>query len=212
MGLPVGTDTDRRFGSVSGRGRVLALEERGVHDRVGELAVLAAVVLVLYGRSGVLKSRQFQTIWPWISPVRRTTDGTDGGHAGTGLGPAAASSGPDRRLTAARRRARPRLFRLDGNRVFWFLTILAATAVAAWIVTRLLILNGAGTAQPSEFATCRRGEWISSGSARRIACLRKSFLIQLVCEDACRVGETHRSIRAYSSVGHTHLTEKGTRS
>ena len=36
-----------------------------------ELAVLAAVVLALYGRSGVLKSRRFQTIWPWIAPVRR---------------------------------------------------------------------------------------------------------------------------------------------
>ena len=36
-----------------------------------ELAILAVVVLVLYGRSGVLKSRQFQTIWPWISPQRR---------------------------------------------------------------------------------------------------------------------------------------------
>ena len=38
-----------------------------------ELAILAVVVLVLYGRSGVLKSRQFQTIWPWISPQRRTS-------------------------------------------------------------------------------------------------------------------------------------------
>ena len=37
------------------------------------------------------------------------------------------------------------VLRLDGNRLFWFLTILAATAVAAWIVTRLLILNSAGS-------------------------------------------------------------------
>src|SRR5215468_5580413 len=36
-----------------------------------ELALLAVVVLALYGRSGVVKSRQFQTIWPWIAPVRR---------------------------------------------------------------------------------------------------------------------------------------------
>jgi hypothetical protein len=35
-------------------------------------------------------------------------------------------------------------FRLDGNRLFWFLTILAATAVAALIVTRFLVLNGQG--------------------------------------------------------------------
>ena len=38
-----------------------------------ELVLLALVVVVLYGRSGVLKSRQFQTIWPWISPRRRMT-------------------------------------------------------------------------------------------------------------------------------------------
>ena len=37
-----------------------------------ELMLVAVVVLVLYGRSGVLKSRQFQTIWPWLSPQRRT--------------------------------------------------------------------------------------------------------------------------------------------
>ena len=37
-----------------------------------ELAILAVVVLVLYGRSGVVKSRQVQTILPWISPLRRT--------------------------------------------------------------------------------------------------------------------------------------------
>ena len=36
-----------------------------------ELAIVATVVLVLYGRSGVLRSRRFQSIWPWIAPVRR---------------------------------------------------------------------------------------------------------------------------------------------
>ena len=36
-----------------------------------ELALVAVVVLVLYGRSGVLKSRRFQSIWPWIAPVKR---------------------------------------------------------------------------------------------------------------------------------------------
>jgi hypothetical protein len=108
-----------------------------------ELAVLAAVVLALYGRSGVLKSRQFQSIWPWIAPVRRTA-----GRPGVARGPAAeprqaaqSAKSPPRGV-----RARPRLLRLDGNRLFWFLTILAATAVAAWIITRLLILSGAGAA------------------------------------------------------------------
>jgi hypothetical protein len=37
-----------------------------------------------------------------------------------------------------------RRFWLEGNRLFWFLTIVAATAVAVWIVARLLILHGAG--------------------------------------------------------------------
>ena len=73
-----------------------------------ELALVATVVLVLYGRSGVLKSRQVQTILPWISPVRRTRDGR---RTLRGRGPAAlgrrprASAGPVREpapLRAAR--------------------------------------------------------------------------------------------------------------
>ena len=36
-----------------------------------EVTIVATVVLVLYGRSGVLRSRRFQSIWPWIAPVRR---------------------------------------------------------------------------------------------------------------------------------------------
>jgi len=99
-----------------------------------ELAVLAAVVLALYGRSGVLKSQRFQSIWPWIAPVRRTS----GRPADPRQAAQSAKSAP-RGLGA-----RPRLIRLDGNRLFWFLTILAATAITAWIVTRLLILNGVG--------------------------------------------------------------------
>jgi hypothetical protein len=110
-----------------------------------ELAVLAAVVLALYGRSGVLRSQRFQSIWPWIAPVRRTSD-----RSRVARGPA---SGPRQAAQSAKSSprgvgARPRRLRLDGNRLFWFLTILAATAVAAWIVTRLLILNGAGATHP----------------------------------------------------------------
>ena len=107
-----------------------------------ELAVLAAVVLALYGRTGILKSQRFQSIWPWIAPVRRTSARTGVArdpNANTRQSASYASSAP---IGA---QPKPRLFRLDGNRLFWFLTILAATAVAAWIVTRLLILNGAGT-------------------------------------------------------------------
>jgi len=106
-----------------------------------ELALLAVLVLVLYGRSGVVKSRQFQTIWPWIAPVRRTPR-----QAG-GLGAPAVGSHRTTPSTASSSTGAPPgslRFRLEGNRLFWFLTILAATAVAAWIITRLLVLQGAG--------------------------------------------------------------------
>lgn len=93
-----------------------------------ELALVAMVVVVLYGRSGVLKSRQFQVIRPWITPIRRATNGRS------------AARSIDPRTSTLTRRSRH--FILQGNRLFWFLTILAATAVAAWIITRLLILNG----------------------------------------------------------------------
>jgi hypothetical protein len=104
-----------------------------------ELALLALVVLVLYGRSGVLKSRQFQTIWPWISPQRRMNR------------PAGSTRASSPRVQAAVARERPRLerrkalpFFLQGNRLYWFLTILAATAVASVIVGRMMIASGAG--------------------------------------------------------------------
>ena len=100
-----------------------------------ELAIVSAVVLVLYGRTGVIRSRRFQSIWPWIAPVRRKPGGTGAvaGHRRDDL--ASTSSTPG----AA---PKPRRFQLDGNRLFWFLTILAATAVATTIVTRSLILQG----------------------------------------------------------------------
>ncbi len=93
-----------------------------------ELAMVAAVVLVLYGRTGVIRGRRFQSIWPWIAPVRRKT-----GREDVGASPSPASAAPA-----------PRRLRLDGNRLFWFLTIVAATAVASLIVTRSLIMHGAG--------------------------------------------------------------------
>ena len=101
---------------------------------------MAVVVLVLYGRTGVLKSRQFQTIWPWISPQRRMNRPT---------GSVRAAPLHDREATAlAERTARlPRkakTFFLQGNRLYWFLTILAATAVASVIVGRMMIASGAG--------------------------------------------------------------------
>src|SRR5262245_36674411 len=68
----VGREPDRA--PADGVGPVAATRSRRGEPMIGlrELALLAVVVLVLYGRSGVLKSRQFQTIWPWIAPVRRS--------------------------------------------------------------------------------------------------------------------------------------------
>jgi hypothetical protein len=100
-----------------------------------ELALVAVVVLVLYGRTGVVKSRQFQTILPWISPFKRPR-----GKTGAMNSPRARSAS----ATAAAMLPRPKPFLLRGNRLFWFLTILAATAVAAWIVTRVIIVSTAG--------------------------------------------------------------------
>jgi hypothetical protein len=104
-----------------------------------ELAILAAVVLVLYGRTGVLKSRQFQTIWPWISPQRR---------ASKMMGAVRAATDSRSKSTMSSGRPEParkgRPFLLEGNRLFWFLTILAATAVGAVIVGRMIVASGAG--------------------------------------------------------------------
>jgi hypothetical protein len=102
-----------------------------------ELALVATVFLVLYGRSGVLKSRQFQTIRPWITPVRRPSGRSANA---TAAAPSRSSGNP----TTARPPGRFKPFVLEGNRLFWFLTVLAATAVAAWIITRQLILSGTG--------------------------------------------------------------------
>ncbi len=105
-----------------------------------ELMLVAAVVLVLYGRTGVLKSRQFQTIWPWLSPQRRTGKPArpiPGAHASR---PEATGSAERLRL---RRSKRLRFF-LQGNRLYWFLTILAATAVATMILGRMMIASGTG--------------------------------------------------------------------
>jgi hypothetical protein len=100
-----------------------------------ELFFIGMVVLVLYGRSGVLKSQRAQTILPWISPIRRPASKTR-------------PSGRATTSTAIPRTASriPGAFLVRGNRLFWFLTILAATAVAALIIGRTLILGGHGPA------------------------------------------------------------------
>jgi hypothetical protein len=97
-----------------------------------ELVLVALVALVLYGRSGVLKSRQAQTILPWISPRRRPG--------------AQAARARSSQAVSPKKPPRPKPFVLRGNRLYWFLTILAATALAALIITRAMILGAAGSA------------------------------------------------------------------
>jgi hypothetical protein len=89
-----------------------------------EMALLAVVVLVLYGRSGLQVARRGGGLLPWwLSPVRRTP----------------ASAVRARRISPTQPSAAPAAsWRRD--RLFWFLAIIAATAVGAWIVTRTLIV------------------------------------------------------------------------
>ena len=84
---------------------------------IRELVLIAMVAAALYGRSGVLKSDRAKTIMPWISPVRR------GGR-----------KPPPRRPIGAGL--------IRGDRLFWALALIAASAVVAWIVTRTLIATG----------------------------------------------------------------------
>jgi hypothetical protein len=96
-----------------------------------ELVLVAMVALALYGRSGVVKSRQVQTILPWLSPRRRKAPPTEQARS--------------TRARSSQAQPRRKPFLLRGNRLFWFLTILAATAVAALIISRALILTSASS-------------------------------------------------------------------
>jgi hypothetical protein len=91
-----------------------------------EIALVALVMLVLYGRSGLQVVRRGGGLPPWLSPVRRT----------------AASAARVRTQERSQRAAAaesPR--RGDRDRLFWFLAIVAATGVGAWVVTRTLIVS-----------------------------------------------------------------------
>jgi hypothetical protein len=86
---------------------------------VRQLALMALVFLVLYGRTGLQVARRGGGLPPWLSPVIRRP-------APPGTRPQAQAPAPWR----------------GGDRQFWFLVIVAATAVAAWVVTRTLIVLG----------------------------------------------------------------------
>ena len=94
-----------------------------------EVVLVALVPLRLYGRSGLQMARRGRGLGlhPWLSPVRRTSSAATRAEA---RAHASSSAGPG----SSRR----------GDRVFWFLAISAATAVAAWIITRTLIIGAPG--------------------------------------------------------------------
>lgn len=89
---------------------------------VREIVLVALVTLVLYGRSGMQIARRGGGLPSWLLPVVRRPP------------PAASRARPNVNPPPAADTSR------RGDRVFWFLAILAATAVAAWIVTRTLIV------------------------------------------------------------------------
>ena len=99
-----------------------------------ELLIIGMVVVVLYGRSGVLKGDRAQTILPWLSPIRRTHYRRASPGRKASEGSQASTRKPTSRIPGA--------FLMRGNRLYWALTILAATAIAAWIITRTLITSG----------------------------------------------------------------------
>src|SRR4051794_18648773 len=78
-----------------------------------EVVLVALVTLLLYGRSGLQIARRGRGLGlhPWLSPVRRTSSAATRAEARAH----ASSAGPG----SSRR----------GDRVFWFLAIVAATAV-----------------------------------------------------------------------------------
>jgi hypothetical protein len=100
-----------------------------------EILIIGMVVLVLYGRSGVLQGERARTILPWLSPIRRTPPRQRATRRAAPSTATAAIPSPSRVSGA---------FLIRGHRLYWFLTILAATAVAAWVITRTLITSGSG--------------------------------------------------------------------
>ena len=94
-----------------------------------EIALVALVTFVLYGRSGLQMARRGRGLPPWLLPVRRISP--------TAAARARAQAQARAEATAAAGTGASR----GGDRVFWFLAIVAAAAVAAWIVTRALIVG-----------------------------------------------------------------------
>lgn len=88
-----------------------------------EIVLVVTVALMLFGRSGLQVARRGGGLPPWLSPfIRRPVPVAARVNANANARPAGETS-------------------RWGDRVFWFLAIVAATAVASWVVTRTLIVG-----------------------------------------------------------------------
>jgi hypothetical protein len=97
-----------------------------------EIALVVLVTVLLYGRAGLQVARRGGGLPPWLLPVVRRT------------APSAARTPPRSRSRSQPQPDPPAVgtaLSRRGDRVFWFLAIVAATAVAAWVVTRTLIVG-----------------------------------------------------------------------
>lgn len=89
-----------------------------------EVVLVGLVALALYGRGGsklLMATRHGRTLQPWLKAA--------GIVPRPGAGPGVSSKPPSRR--------RP-------GRLFWALTLTAAAAVAAWVATRMVVMNSSG--------------------------------------------------------------------
>ena len=98
-----------------------------------ELVVVAFVALIMYGRAGMRHTRHARTVLSWMTVPPRV-------------------SKPGRPMARPEPEPKPKRFWAVsqwgwGERLFWSLALLATTAVAAWIVTRTLIVSAAGSAR-----------------------------------------------------------------
>jgi hypothetical protein len=91
-----------------------------------ELLVVAVVAFILYGRTGVQAVRSARGMNPWMAVARRVLNPSRPGSA-----------------KATQPAPPPKRSKL-GDRVFLILAITVATAGAAWVVTKMLIVASAG--------------------------------------------------------------------
>jgi hypothetical protein len=85
----------------------------GLFSGIWKLAIVAVIAIICYGRLGLPRHPIFRLLLPWTSMPGRTS------------APPAESN---KRISWL------------GDRWFVFLMVIAATAVAAWIVTRMTVM------------------------------------------------------------------------